>query len=106
MAGVSYVTDTNLTRQVEIDGFHVEGVATGIWIATPANYPGGAGMTRLRNITGGNGCTNLAQPASTVEVGARVIGMAIRNGCSNATVADGHSGASPTTGRIVADTVF
>jgi hypothetical protein len=92
--------------QVEIDGFHVEGVANGIWIATPANYPGGAGMTRLRNLTGGEGCTNLVQLASNVEVGTTVIGMAIRNGCSVATVADGHSGASPTTSRIVADTVF
>jgi hypothetical protein len=87
--------------EVEVDGFHVEGIANGIWLATPT----GAGMNRLRNITGGDGCTNLVQLASSLEVGTTVIGMAIRNGCTN-TVADGHSGASPTTGRIVADTVF
>jgi hypothetical protein len=90
--------------QIELDGFHTEGVAYGIRVSIPAS-PAIKGATRLRNLTGGNGCTDLVTIDSIVSSATSVVGMAHGNGCSGYTVSDGHTG-SGTTGRVILDTAY
>ena len=90
--------------QVEIDGFHTEGVAIGIDVHVSGGV--NTGFTRLRNLTGGNGCSNLVQIESFVAPDTTVIGMAAPNGCSNQTVLNGISGAPSYSGVLIDDRKF
>lgn len=83
-----------------IDGFHVEGITTGI----NTNITGALtnGTVRIHNITGGNSCTDLIVKQIGSVNNNMVVGMATPNGCTN-TVNDG---GALTTGVIVADTLF
>jgi hypothetical protein len=97
--------------QVEIDGFHAEGVGYPIWLRYAK------GSVRLRNLTGGNGCKralvtipNAAGTAQDPHVpqNTAIVGMAQPNGCADGTgtpvaLKDHRPGGVEVTGTIIED---
>jgi hypothetical protein len=66
---------------LDVDGFHTEGVSTGIF----CNITGSTsnGMCRLHNLSGGAHCTNLVVRQNGSVANTVVMGAAFPNGCTN-----------------------
>lgn len=83
-----------------INGFHTEGVTTGIIAnATVSTY-----QASLHGATGGNGCTELVKLQATNTLGNFVIGTSQVNGCTRL-ITNGQPGGANFAGNTVKDIV-
>lgn len=81
---------------VDIDGFHTEGIVTGIFSNQTSSS---SSSLRIHNATGGSGCTNLYLKQTGSVVGS-IVGTSQSNGCTNTI----NNGGSLTVGPVLNDT--
>lgn len=87
-----------VSGNVFINGFHTEGVVTGVNVnLTVSNYQGS-----LRQATGGTGCTELVKLQASNTLGNFIIGASQKNGCTRL-ITNGQPGGANFAGDTVKD---